>query len=921
MMEKTFDPQRIEAHWADFWEAQGYYQPDSQASEPYAITLPPPNVTGTLHMGHGFQTTLMDALTRRQRMLGKKTLWQPGTDHAGIATQMVVERELGRDNLSRHDLGRENFIQRVWEWKAQSGSTITRQIRRLGASLDWSRERFSMDDDLNHATLTAFIQLHESGYIYRGKKLINWDPKLRTAISDLEVINQEKQGSLWHIHYPLSSGDGQLTVATTRPETMLGDTAVAVHPDDERYTHLIGQTIQLPLTNRTIPIIADDTVDQTFGTGCVKITPAHDFNDHDMGKRHDLPLITVLNLDGTMNDNAPAAYQGMDRFKARKQIVADLETQGWLAKVEPHTLQVPMGDRSGVVIEPMLTDQWFIRMESLAAPAIAALDKGELTLVPAVWNKTYLQWLDNIQDWCISRQLWWGHRIPAWYDDDNNIYVGLNEADVRKRNQLSDTLTLRQDDDVLDTWFTAALCPFSSLQWPHNEADVDTFYPNNVLVTGFDILFFWVARMVMLGIHFLGKVPFKEVYIHGLIRDSHGQKMSKSKGNVLDPIDLVDGIELEALIDKRCYGLMQPHMIDKVKKQTRKEFPDGIPAFGTDALRFTFCALASTGRDINFDMGRIEGYRNFCNKLWNATRFILMQLDGHTLDTNHLTPGATEHWLEATFQETLDKVERAFSQYRFDLLAQAVYDFTWNELCDWYLEFAKCQLNDANTPETVKNTIRVTLLTTLERLTRVLHPIIPYITEEIWQTIAPKLNINAPSIMLQPYPQADSNRADTADYHTIEWVKQVVNALRNVRGEMGISPAKAITVLHTEQDAAQTAQLQHYANLIQGLARVDHITAHHDTELPASAACVVQDLTLHIPLSGIIDKDQEISRLTKEMAKLTKELEKSQQKLANPNYVKKAPKTVVDQEQQKLTDVQSTLTQLQTQYERIAALD
>ncbi len=921
-MEKTFNPTAIESRWAEAWESQGLYQPHSQSNAtPYAITLPPPNVTGTLHMGHGFQMTLMDALIRRKRMQGCNTLWQPGTDHAGIATQMVVEREIAREKLTRHDLGREPFLKRVWEWKAQSGSTITSQVRRLGASLDWTRERFSMDDNLSHATQQAFIQLHKDGLIYRGKRLVNWDPKLQTAISDLEVINKESQGSLWHIRYPLSDQSGHLTVATTRPETLLGDTAVAVHPEDERYQALIGKTVDLPLTNRKITIIGDDEVDREFGTGCVKITPAHDFNDHQMGKRHELDLINIMTLDGHLNDNAPSAYQGLERFAARKQIVSDLEQAGLLEKIEPHTLQVPTGDRSGVVIEPMLTDQWFIDAKTLAQPAIDAVNQGDLRFTPANWSKTYLQWLDNIEDWCVSRQLWWGHRIPAWFDDTGNVYVGESEAAVREEHHLDLNIMLHQDPDVLDTWFTAALCPFASLGWPEQTPDLTQFYPNNVLVTGFDIIFFWVARMVMMGLYFLKQVPFKEVYIHGLIRDSQGQKMSKSKGNVLDPIDLIDGIDLESLIHKRTRTLMQPQMAAKIDKQTRKEFPDGIAAFGTDALRFTYCALASTGRDINFDMGRIEGYRNFCNKLWNATRFSLMQVENSSLDLNVGTLNIIDRWIISRLGETVKEVEKAYEAYRFDLVAQALYEFTWNQFCDWYLELAKCTLNDEQLSEAEKNATRVTLFTTLEALLRLLHPVIPYITEEIWQTVAPMINAKGNHIMQAAYPQQSDYAHDPDAESHVQWLQKVVSSIRNMRGEMGVSPAKNVNLLYVSNQDSDHQHFKQHSKLICALAKVEQLQAvAADTPLPAATTAVVDGLELHIPLAGLINKELEITRLDKEMQKLKKELEKCQQKLNNPNYVDKAPSAVVEKERQRLHETQATLDKLADHYAHIEAL-
>ena len=731
-MDKTFEPQSIEQQCYEKWENSGLFKA-SGSGDPYCILLPPPNVTGSLHMGHGFQQTIMDALTRYRRMKGDNTLWQVGTDHAGIATQMVVERQLNAEGKTRHDLGREDFIKKVWEWKEHSGGTITGQMRRLGTSPDWSREVFTMDDKLSDAVTETFVKLHEEGLIYRGKRLVNWDPVLHTAVSDLEVLNEEEDGHMWHMRYPLADGSGELVVATTRPETMLGDTAVAVHPDDERYQAYIGKDIKLPITGRLIPVIADDYVDQEFGTGCVKITPAHDFNDYDMGKRHSLPMINILTDDAKINDESPEAYRGLDRFDARKQIVADLDAQGALVKIEPHKLKVPRGDRTGAVIEPYLTDQWYVAVESLAKPAIEAVESGEIRFVPENWNKTYYQWMHNIQDWCISRQLWWGHRIPAWYDDNGNIYVGRTEAEVRAKNSLSDDIALRQDDDVLDTWFSSALWPFATMGWPEKTPELETFLPSSVLVTGFDIIFFWVARMIMMTKKFTGQIPFKDIYITGLIRDENGDKMSKSKGNVLDPIDLIDGIDLETLVKKRTSGMMQPKLAEKIEKRTRKQFPDGIHAYGTDALRFTFAAMASTSRDINFDMARVEGYRNFCNKIWNASRFVLMNTEEHDTgrDGGEMVLSIADRWIWAKFQQTLVEFEKALEDYRFDIAAHIVYEFTWNQFCDWYLELTKPVLSNEASSEAEKRGTRHTLINVLENLLRLLHPLMPFITDTI----------------------------------------------------------------------------------------------------------------------------------------------------------------------------------------------
>lgn len=919
-MDKTYNPKDIESHFATTWEKNSYTQPSNQGNA-YCMMLPPPNVTGTLHMGHGFQHTLMDALIRRARMQGNNTLWQAGTDHAGIATQMVVERQLAQDNQTRHDLGRDAFVKRVWEWKEHSGSIITQQIRRMGASIDWSRERFSMDPNISRATREAFIRLYEEGLIYRGKRLVNWDPQLGTAVADLEVENEQTQGHLWHIRYPLSDGSGHVVIATTRPETLLGDTAAAVHPDDDRYNSIVGKTISLPLTDRDIPIIADEYVDPEFGTGVVKITPAHDFNDYEVGKRHDLPMINIMTLDAHLNDAVPAAYQGLDRISARKKVVAALEALGLLDKTEDYVVSVPKGDRSGAVIEPMLTDQWYVKVESLAKPAIDAVEKGDLHFVPANWTKTYLQWLNNIQDWCISRQLWWGHRIPVWYDNNGNPFVGHDEADVRQRAGLSDDMALTQDDDVLDTWFSAALWPFSSLGFPDETSELETFYPTNVLVTGFDIIFFWVARMVMMGLKLMGKVPFNAVYITGLIRDSQGKKMSKTKGNVLDPIDLIDGIDLESLIQKRQSGLMQPQMAKKIEKDTRKEFPEGIAPHGTDALRFTFCALASTGRDINFDMGRIEGYRNFCNKLWNAARYVMM----NTEDTDYAAEGAeyslADRWIQSALQKTIKTVNTAFEQYRFDLLAQALYEFTWNEYCDWYLELSKSVLNNPEASDAQLRGTRRTLLTVLETILRLMHPVMPFITEAVWQKTASMLGIEGDTIMLQPYPKFDASQVDETADQDIAWLKHIVNAIRNIRGEMQISPAKKITVLFNKGSEEDKTRLKHCATTLKNLARLESLSWHtQETALPASATAVVDQLEIHIPLAGIIDKAAEISRLQKEIEKLQKEHDKSSKKLGNASYVEKAPAAVVEKERERLAQSENTLQKLQKHVERIEAL-
>ena len=920
-MEKTYNPQQIEQTWSKLWEDQSLAKP-SGSNQPYCIMLPPPNVTGTLHMGHGFQQTLMDALIRYHRMQGEQTLWQAGTDHAGIATQMVVERQLLQEGSSRHDLGREKFVDRVWDWKEQSGATITQQMRRLGVSIDWSRECFSMDEKMSHATREAFIRLHKEGLIYRGKRLVNWDPKLQTAISDLEVETVESQGHLWYIRYPLSNGEGHLTVATTRPETMLGDAAVAVHPDDERFKHLIGQTVNLPLTDRKIPIIADDHVEREFGTGCVKITPAHDFNDNEMGKRHNLPLINIMTPTAHLNEDVPESYQGLERYVARKKIISDLEQLGLLEKIEDHKLSVPKGDRSGVVIEPMLTDQWFLKMKSIANAAIEALNQGEIRFVPESWGKTYLQWLENIEDWCISRQLWWGHQIPAWYDDEGNHYVGHDANDIIERYKLANTTELTQETDVLDTWFTASLWPFASLGWPEHTPDYTTFHPSQVLVTGFDIIFFWVARMVMMGIKLTGQVPFKEIYITGLIRDSHGQKMSKSKGNIIDPIDLIDGIELATLTEKRTKSLMQPKMAKAIVRQTQKDFPKGIAAHGTDALRFTYCALATTGRDINLDMGRIDGYRNFCNKLWNAARYVIMNTEGEDLHMEKaIEHNLADNWIRSRLQSVIEQAHHHFKHYRFDLLAQTLYEFTWNEYCDWYLELAKCTLSNKEANSAQLRGTRITLLEVLETILCLLHPIIPFITEEIHQQISSMLGMDKKSLMVTNYPTSNVKAKDSKAEETTAWLKQVIVAIRTVRAEMDISPAKKIPVIFykgSAQDHSNVDTCQHY---IQTLAKTTGMSwAQDHAELDATATQVVNSLEIHIPLSGLIDKSAELSRLTKEMDKLKKELEKSDVKLKNPNFAERAPKVIVDKEKENRQQLLSTLKKLEEQHKNISTL-
>ncbi len=921
-MEKIYNPHELEQRWYETWEREGYFSP-AQEGEPYCIMIPPPNVTGTLHMGHAFQDTLMDSLTRFHRMQGHKTLWQPGTDHAGIATQMVVERQLNAEGLTRHDLGREAFIERVWNWKEHSSGTITKQLRRMGSSLDWPRERFTMDEGLSKAVTRVFVQLHDEGLIYRGKRLVNWDPVLHTAVSDLEVLSEEENGHLWHMRYPLADNSGQLVVATTRPETMLGDTAVAVHPDDKRYQHLIGKQIALPLTDRTIPIIADDYVDPKFGTGCVKITPAHDFNDYEMGQRHDLPLINILTIDASLNEEAPEKYRGMDRYAARKAIVKDLENLDLMEKIENHKLMVPRGDRSGAVVEPFLTDQWYVKVESLAKPAIKAVEDGDIKFVPENWSKTYFEWMRNLQDWCISRQLWWGHRIPAWYDKQGNIYVAHSEKEAREKHQLGNDLELTQDEDVLDTWFSSALWPFSTLGWPEKTAELETFYPTNVLVTGFDIIFFWVARMIMMGLKFMGDVPFKEVYITGLIRDAEGQKMSKSKGNVLDPLDLIDGIELEALVEKRSSNMMQPEMAKKIEKSTRKHFPNGIPTFGTDALRFTFAALASTGRDIRFDLARIEGYRNFCNKLWNASRYVLMQCENLDtgIDQSELEYSLADRWILSKLQKTIHTVTEHIEKYRFDIAAKTLYEFTWHQYCDWYLELSKPVLFSDITPEKSKRGTRKTLAVVLENLLRLLHPIMPFITEEIWQQVSPLTGKKAPSIMTQPYPISDSNKIDTSAEADIEWLKTLVMGIRRIRSEMNIAPGKMVPLMLENWSEQDKFRFERNTVFISQLAKLETISwlSASDTA-PEAATALAGEMRILIPLANLIDKDAEIERLTKEITKLKTNLEKTQARLNNPGFADKAPVKVVEQARLQAKEQEQAISALNEQLRKIEAL-
>jgi len=977
-MDKSFDPKEIESKWYAQWENAGCFKPSGKG-EPYSILLPPPNVTGTLHMGHAFQQTIMDALIRHARMSGRNTLWQGGTDHAGIATQKIVENQLGAEGKTRHDLGREQFVERVWQWKQESGSTITRQMRRMGASVDWSRERFTMDEGLSAAVRKVFVEWYRAGLIYRGNRLVNWDPVLMTAVSDLEVNNVERDGFLWSIRYDVigttAGAPDHVVIATTRPETMLGDVAVAVHPEDDRYKALVGKRVLLPLANRELPVIADNYVDREFGTGCVKITPAHDFNDYGIGQRHALDSISILTLDARINGNGPEKYRGLDRYEARKRILADLEAEGRLVESKPHKLQVPVSQRSDAVIEPMLTDQWFVDLTSdkgraaITQPALDAVRNGDIKFVPENWATTYTQWLDNIQDWCISRQLWWGHRIPAWYDDAGNTFVGEDEADLlthypELRGENGGLKpALRQDSDVLDTWFSSALWPFSTLGWPSDQSVKNdrgevvanwqtdkVFLPSAVLVTGFDIIFFWVARMVMTTLYFTKQVPFREVYINAIVRDAEGQKMSKSKGNTLDPLNLIDGITLPALVEKSTKSLLIPQVREKVEKRIRKDYPDGIAAIGTDALRFTFAALASYSRTINFDLKRAEGYKAFCNKLWNAARFVLMnttyplppgeggaQTPGEGSDLarrlgepepspqplsrgerDSIPATEAERWIVSRLHATLAEVEQHFATYRFDHLAQALYEFVWNEYCDWFLELSKPALNgnDANAATSTRHT----LLVVLETILRALHPIIPFITEEIWQSVAPQVGLKETSILERRYPRTDEFAVDEPATAEIEWFKALLTGVRKIRSEMNIAPGKTIPLLLADGDAEDRRRVVKFASQIEFLARCQapRWLGRNDAE-PAAAAAVVGNLRILIPLAGLIDLDAERARLAKEIARIAGEIKKCEGKLGNANFVDHAPAAVVEQERNRLTDWNVQLDALRGQAEKLSA--
>ena len=919
-MDKAYSPADIESRIYARWEAAGYFAPSGHGPA-YSIAIPPPNVTGTLHMGHALQDTIMDALIRFHRMRGFNTLWQPGTDHAGIATQMVVERQLNAEGSSRTDIGREAFVERVWKWKETSGGIIAKQMRRLGASVDWQRDRFTMDPGMSQTVTEVFVRLYEEGLIYRGKRLVNWDPVLKTALSDLEVVSETESGSLWHLRYPLTEGDGYLIVATTRPETMLGDAAVAVHPDDERYRHLVGSKVRLPLTSRELPIIADSYVDPAFGSGCVKITPAHDFNDYEVGQRHDLPLITIMTLDATLNENVPEPYRGLDRMVARQKIVADLDSLGLLERVEPHQLTVPRGEKSDAILEPMLTDQWFVDIKPLAAPAIAAVEQGLVRFVPETWTGVYYEWMHKIRDWCISRQLWWGHRIPAWYDDDGRWYVARNESEARAAHGIDDSTPLRQDNDVLDTWFSSALWPFSTQGWPEKTQSLQTFYPTAVLVTGFDIIFFWVARMIMMGLKFTGQVPFRVAYIHGLIRDQDGQKMSKSKGNIIDPLDLVDGISLEALLAKRTTGLMQPQMKPAIEKATRRQFPDGIAAFGTDALRLCFARLATQSSDLRFDMARVQEYRNFCNKLWNAARYVLMNAEDQDLTPEGAEFSLADRWIRSRLSVMLGRIETGFAEYRLDNVANALYEFTWHEFCDWYVELSKAVLQSETAGAAAKRGTRFTLIDVLENLLRALHPLAPFISEEIWQRVRVSAKVSGDTIMLAAFPNPAGVPIDAQAESEMRWVMDFVLGVRQIRGEMDIAPSRKLPVLLQNAGAKDQQYLERNLHYLMRLGGIDAPKLLAGSQAaPISAVSLLGNLEILVPMAGLIDPQAELERLARRRRKAETELQKLAAKLANGQFASNAPADIVAKDQQRLEELRTEIAQFSAQTARVTKL-
>ena len=919
-MDKAFSPADIETRIYAQWESRGYFAPSGKGPA-FSIVIPPPNVTGTLHMGHAFQGTIMDALTRFHRMRGFDTLWQPGTDHAGIATQMVVERQLNAAGHSRLELGRDAFVARVWQWKETSGGMIAKQMRRMGASVDWQRDVFTLDPAMSLRVTEVFVRLYEDGLIYRGKRLVNWDPILKTALSDLEVVADEESGSLWHLRYPLSDGPGYLVVATTRPETMLGDAAVAVHPDDDRYRHLVGRKVRLPLTERELPIIADAYVDPTFGSGCVKITPAHDFNDYELGQRHNLPMINIMTLDAALDDSVPRPYRGLDRFAARARILADLDALGLIERIEPHKLTVPRGDRSNAILEPLLTDQWFVDIKPLAAPAIRAVEDGQVRFVPETWTGVYYDWMHKIRDWCISRQLWWGHRIPAWYDAEGRCFVARSEADVRRAHGIAADVPLRQDDDVLDTWFSSALWPFSTLGWPEKTPALQSYYPTSVLVTGFDIIFFWVARMMMMGLKFTADVPFRRVYIHGLILDHDGQKMSKSKGNVIDPLDVIDGISLDALLDKRTTGLMQPQMQASIEKATRKQFPQGIAAYGTDALRLCFARLATQSRELRFDMAKVEEYRNFCNKLWNASRYVLMNAENHNLAAAGAEFSLADRWIQSRLVDMLVRIEAGFAGYRLDTVANALYEFTWHEFCDWYVELSKAVLQSDSASEAAKRGTRLTLINTLEVLLRAMHPLAPFISEEIWQRVHIIAGVGGETIMRAEFPRAESMTADRQAEPEMRWVMDFILGVRQIRGEMDIPWTRKLEVLLQNASAGDLQYLGRNLHYLVRLAGVEPPRALQPGEAaPISAVALLGNLEILVPMKGLIDPDAELERLAKRLRRAEAEKSKLEAKLSNSQFAKNAPPDIVAKDQQRLEELRTEIGQLSAQTARVTKL-